>query len=336
MVKKRNKRLATHLLFWALAVLYSVVEDYNYYPHWQQNLERNLLNIGSLSPIIYLNLYFFIPKLLFPRKYVLYAAISIGTLTLSTFLIGRLNYLVLDSDFYLGRYGYLILLRDNMQLFVFTTAVKFIQHWYKNESQIKELKSNNLQSELSLIKSQLNPHFLFNTLNSIYYLIGKTPVQGQEAVLKLSELLSHQLYDNQKDMIELEKEIENLKNYIALETTRYGDSIALEALFPSHVNGELIAPMLLLPLVENAFKHGHTSAANRCYINLRVEMENSKLHFMCRNTTNKTATQATQESIGLRSVKRRLELLYPGKHSFEIDFRENQYCVELTLQLHES
>ena len=330
----KQKRFAFHFLFWVFAILYSIVEDYNYYPHWKQNSERNLLNILCFLPVVYLNLYSFIPKLLFTRKYVVYGVVSLLTIAASSFIISRINYLVLTNTFYLDRYGFFILLRDNLQLFVFTTAVKFIKHWYQNDKQIKELKNNNLQSELSLLKSQINPHFLFNTLNSIYYLIGKKPAKGQEAVLKLSELLSHQLYDNKRDKIELQKEVENLKNYISLEEIRYQDSVVLEATYSPSINGEMIAPMLLLPLVENAFKHGHTTAG-KCYISLAIGVENGELHFHCKNSIHKKPNETSQKGIGLHSVKRRLTLLYPGKHFFHVATSDEFYSVDLKLKLNE-
>lgn len=250
-------------------------------------------------------------------------------------MVSRMNSFILNNDFYIGQYGFFVLLRDFLQLFLLTTAIKFITHWYENDRQIKDLKNHNLQSELMLMKSQVNPHFLFNTLNSIYYLIGKKPEQGQEAVLKLSDLLSHQLYDNKKDRIELQKELENLRNYIALQEIRYTDTIKIKTYYSPTINGELIAPMLLLPLVENAFKHGNTSATERCFIDLAVRMEAHQLFFHCTNSTRENAKKIAEEGIGVNSVKRRLELLYPGKHKFHVTTSHDVYSVELTLQLNE-
>jgi hypothetical protein len=165
---------------------------------------------------------------------------------------------------------------------------------------------------------------------------NKKPAQAQEVVLKLSDLLSHQLYDNTKEQIELKKEVENLRNYIELEKIRNQDSVLINYEFPANLKGERIAPMLLLPLIENAFKHGNTSATKTCFINCSLDLHEHVLHFHCENSFQNNAAAKENSGIGLYNVKRRLELLYPNSHEFNVLQSDSIYQLNLTINLDEN
>jgi LytS/YehU family sensor histidine kinase len=190
--------------------------------------------------------------------------------------------------------------------------------------------------ELTLLKNQVNPHFLFNTLNNLYFLINKRTDKAQEVVLKLSSLLSHQLYDNAKEHIELKKEVENLVNYIELEKLRTQDSVLVKYDFTKKLNGEKISPMLLLPLIENAFKHGNTSATETCFINCSLTVENHILNFCCENSSLKKTPQHDNSGIGLYNVRRRLELLYSNKYKLDVSSNDRTYKLHLLIDLNEN
>lgn len=209
--------------------------------------------------------------------------------------------------------------------------------WFIKERSLKEVEQKQLETELNLLKNQINPHFLFNSLNSIYVMLSKDPKGGKEMLLQFSEILHHQLYETKKKRIQLAQEFENLQNYIAIEKIRHEDLVTVNCTFPENVNGSYISPMLLLPLVENAFKHGQSSQGY--WINIKAMLEhNNRLRFTVENSVaNQAAEAMTKDTkgIGLANVKRRLELIYPNKHLFHIAHKNGTFMVDLSLQLDE-
>ena len=184
-------------------------------------------------------------------------------------------------------------------------AVKMTTEWYNNEAQRKEIEKSQAEAELANLKSQVNPHFLFNTLNNIYSLIQIAPSQAQEAVHDLSGMLRYVLYESQKDTVPLSKECEFLREYVKLMSARLTSGVKLEVSLPETTSDRQIAPLLFIPLIENAFKHGISDTAE--YVCCLVE---NSCH-------PKDDTDRSGSGIGITNLKRRLDLLYPGAYSFE-------------------
>ncbi len=200
--------------------------------------------------------------------------------------------------------------------------------WYK-EVQQKELLLQNRQSELSFLRSQINPHFLFNSLSNIYTLVYEGSAQALPAIAGFSELLRYMLYDN-KEKVPLDKEIEYMRKYIALQKLRFEHAIVADL----HVNGNTanvqIPPLLLVPFIENAFKHGDFSI-NGQGLTALVRCADDKMYFYCFNTKGK-GEKDSGGGIGLPNIKRRLQLLYPGKHKLEILDNKDSFTVNMELQ----
>lgn len=196
-------------------------------------------------------------------------------------------------------------------------AVKMTAEWYKNEAQRKEIEKNQAEAELANLKNQVNPHFLFNTLNNIYSLIQIDPVKAQEAVHDLSGMLRYVLYESQKDSVPLTKECKFLKEYIKLMSARLSSGVRLEVDLQDTASDRQIAPLLFIPLVENAFKHGISDTEDSF---IRIELNEKDEYVICLVENSyfpKDDTDRSGSGIGIINLKRRLDLLYPGAYSFE-------------------
>ena len=196
-------------------------------------------------------------------------------------------------------------------------AVKMTTEWYNNEAQRKEIEKSQAEAELDNLKSQVNPHFLFNTLNNIYSLIQIDPAQAQEAVHDLSGMLRYVLYEGQKDTVPLSKECEFLREYVKLMSARLTSRVKLEVSLPETSSDRQIAPLLFIPLIENAFKHGISDSAGS-FIRIRLSEDDEYVCCLVENSCHpKDDTDRSGSGIGITNLKRRLDLLYPGAYSFE-------------------
>jgi hypothetical protein len=192
-----------------------------------------------------------------------------------------------------------------------------------------------LQSELSFLRSQISPHFIFNVLNSIVYLVRtKAHKEAEDVTLKLSSLMRYMLYDSDQTMIPLSKELEYLKNYIDLQETRFGEDISIEFIQEGMVRSCMIEPMLLIPFVENAFKHGLNQVLNPT-IQIFIKINDGLLEFSVVNKIGETNHESNEPSsgIGLKNVTRRLQLLYPDKHNLQISDQKGVFKVQLNMTL---
>ena len=194
----------------------------------------------------------------------------------------------------------------------------------------QELLKEKVEAELQFLKNQTNPHFLFNTLNNLYALALKESKQTPEAILRLSNLLRFMLNESAYDKISLKKEIEVLENYIELEKLRFGDRLSLSTKFPDQLNGERIAPLILLPLVENAFKYGAGESETNCSVTIELKLEED-LHFFVENSVGKVELES--QGIGLANLKRQLDLLYPDHElSNSLNGNKHQAILKINLQ----
>lgn len=214
----------------------------------------------------------------------------------------------------------------------FTMALMLSKNWYKQHLLLQKIQVENLETELRYLKAQMNPHFLFNSINTIYFQIDKNNTAARTSLHKFSELLRYQLYECNEEFIAIEKEIEYLKSYIDLQRLRKQKNYNICFETDADVCNFSIAPLLLISFVENAFKHSscYTDKANDIHVGLY--RENNYLLFDVINSKNNNHMPA-RESIGLKNVKRRLELLYANKHELCIQNESLSYSVHLKLQV---
>jgi two-component system, LytTR family, sensor kinase len=216
---------------------------------------------------------------------------------------------------------------------IYAVLIRLAIDWYEAQKLKAELMNRNQASELALLRSQVNPHFLFNTLNNIYSLVYKKSDDAPEAVMKLSSIMRYMLYDATTDKVLLEKEIEYLNSFIELQKLRLRQQDFVEINIYGDATGRTIAPMLLIPFVENAFKHSSKNAPNPG-IRINLFIEPDRIRFIVANHIRKSSDAASDPSggIGMHNIQRRLDLLYPGKHSLVITEDQDVFTVKLTIE----
>lgn len=208
----------------------------------------------------------------------------------------------------------------------------FILLWlFEKWKWIKELESEKEKAELSLLKSQVNPHFFFNTLNNLHALVVKKSSSAPDVILKLSEMMRYTIYEGEKPSVPLKQEVEYLTNYIDLHKIRYHRNVDIRFTSSIDQQGE-IAPMLLITLLENAFKHGIESMVESAFIHMNLESTENMIEFTISNNFN-AETHSANKGIGLENLKHRLELLYPKKHELTIDQANDLFNVRLQIHL---
>jgi len=211
------------------------------------------------------------------------------------------------------------------------TFYRFGIDWFNSQQVKKDLENKNLLSELKTLKSKLNPHLLFNTLNNIDTLIQTSPEQASAALSKLSDILRYVVYETEHENVPIHKEIDNLQKYIALEKIRIINPDAVE--FISNVsNDTLIPPMLFFPFIENGFKHSNLNNPDQ-KLKISITEDNGKIVFNCANTINEYKQNEAASGMGLELAKKRLDLLFPGTHVLNITKVDNEFRVNLEIQI---
>ncbi len=296
---------------------------------------------------VYFNLYYLIPKFLYPGKYKTYIFWVLATIIICSALI--------VSSYYLAPYitgipfSQLYNKQPNQYFNLFSTAafpstvgsmtlamsVKLGKNWLNAEKKRLVLEKENLETELKYLKSQINPHFLFNTINSIFVLIHKNPDLASESLASFSEMLRYQLYECNDPKIPLSKELSFLENFIELETLRLYENQTELVFDINHASAQTgtIAPFMLLPFVENAFKHVSKGKDQPNFIRMQLAVKDRKTLEMCIENSKNNDSIPEASGIGLKNVQRRLNLIYPDKHRLHIDSNSQNFKIDLSVDL---
>jgi hypothetical protein len=334
-----KNRVFQHVLFWLAhlvfyATLYGSFED-----KYGQTFFEELLYLPGRMAFTYFTLYFLLPKYLLPGRY-WHFAIGFIAASFAAGVLQRCIAYYIDYPRFYPQY-----LNDSLLYFpkvvkmfvaiypiVFAAAtVKLLKHWYTNQKAQQVLTEEKLQAELKFLKTQIHPHFLFNTLNNLYALTLKKSELAPDMVLKLSELINYMLYECTSNEVPLLKEIKFIQNYIDIEKMRYGDKLDVDLRVTGDLNSRNIAPLILLPFVENCFKHGASEELLQSWVKVSIDAQPGLLVIKVEN--NKAGNgHARKEGIGIQNVKRRLDLLYPQQHELKIINGEETFLVVLTLQ----
>ena len=218
---------------------------------------------------------------------------------------------------------------------MFVCLLKFIENWFELEARRKELENEKLSTELQFLKAQINPHFLFNTLNNLYYLAYIQSPNTPEVIAKLSQMMRYMIYESNHAKVPLCKEIEYMQNYISLEKLRLNDTFPVAFDVQGQVESARITPLILITFLENAFKHGVSNNYKDSCVKVKIICENNQCIYTVENTNlpAKFKTVLEKSGIGLKNVKRRLELSYPEKFTLHIDDTPTVYKIQLILNL---
>jgi sensor histidine kinase YesM len=353
--EEKKYRLRRHLTFWVFwwlffAVLYSYTPKISLLPNFQRLPIAIIDSFFFLIPHMFLAyslMYYVIPKYIFSGKYVRAGMLVLCFFFLTACISALIGTYILPSvRFYLFSISYydpgnpaflsalLAGLRGAITIGGLAAAIKMMKYWYIKDQRNLQLLKENAEAGLQLLKAQIHPHFLFNTLNNIYSYTQNTSAVASEMITGLSDILRYILYEGNQPMVPLEKELKLIQDYINLEKIRYGNRMELHIDLPEKTNGLYIAPLLLLPLVENCFKHGTSNMLDQPWINLVIEISGKQMHMKLLNgKVNSTGTRQSSDGIGLKNVEKRLSLLYLEKHELVITNGEEVFIVNLTLEL---
>lgn len=293
-----------------------------------------LIRVVFYMAIVYFNLLFLFPRYLKENRFYLYTFLLAVSVIVITPIESIIHYYLFFRDE--------SLLDINRNIFTggffmgfSSTLFKIINDWAFHQNEKIDLQRQSLQSELNFLKSQINPHFLFNTLNSLYALTLKKSDKAPEIVLRLAEMMRYMLYECNEPKVSLSKEIKYIKNYLELEKLRHGKKFHIDLNIDGTVNGQTITPLLFIPFLENSFKHGMDLHLSEGYVKIDLKIENEHLNLGVENSRSKLVNKPNKKSggIGLANVKRRLNLVYPNKHTLDVQAKEDQFKVSLALDL---
>jgi sensor histidine kinase YesM len=328
-----------HLFFWMMVFALWYYLRYQDYQTQQIAFKITLVKVSDLALIVYITNYLLIPRLLYKKRYAGFIAAFLLIIVASGFVkMLIMGQIMQQPDLFGSPANWKVRLYENVISDFFLVAAgaafKLIFDYIKMQQRLAEVAKEKAETELNFLKSQINPHFLFNSLNSVYFLIDKNNPEAREALHKFSEMLRHQLYEINDDKIPVEKEISYLEDYVGLQKLRKDESYSVVFNHSPDVKGFSIEPLLLIPFVENAFKHISHYKDQTNFINLDISRSNGEFHFSVENSKEPVEKNTEQQrGIGLNNVRRRLELLYPGKHHLDIRTYDRSFKVDLKIKI---
>lgn len=338
---KLTGRVSRNILFWVFASFFIESGNKLSWPSFPALLLVTFISYGITG---YIHNLVIIPRYLVTRKYSIYIGLFSVLLTITVIdsyyathavnkLIPSLNYMGALKDVALPYHVF-----PSLIMLSFLAFGKFMSDAVQNQRRLEELENERLNGELYTLRAQVNPHFLFNALNTIYGMARRTDMETADAVLKLSDILRYGLYECDDHKTDLEVELQYLKQFVEFSRLRVHDKESIQlSIHAPGAAGQTIAPMLLTPFVENAIKHGQASAGDSSKIEIDIRLEGRMLHFSCVNgfvaKPPKPEGLSKQNGIGNKNVERRLELLYKDKYGLQITNAPDKYSVQLNLQL---
>ena len=343
--KRKITGFGLQILLWIILTLFLLYFIFDPKTPFTQQFISTLIVTGLTALPAYFSSKVLVPKLLY-RKLI---GRFIGTLLLAAFVNTVITYFLAGGLYFelsgksifrdIGFIQYLFsfFFIINCIVIAVSSAIQIITDRFNMEQQLHEAESEKIRTELAFLRSQINPHFLFNILNTIYFQIRKDNIEARNLIEKLSEMLRYQLYECTSDRIDISRELAYIENYVAMQHLRMEPGTDLRMKLPGEIGSFTIAPLLILPLVENAFKHisNHKDPShNKLHISIYNESDS---HFVVNvvNTCNSSDVNERSENakgLGLKNLERRLALLYPGKHSITINHFENTYETTLKIQ----
>jgi two-component system LytT family sensor kinase len=334
-------RIATHILIWMIALsLPYLLYSHHDSDHGASAQDRSFFYLNLLTDVFlvgpfYLNAYLLTPRLFNHKQYLLYAGANLLVLGVVMVMHAWLHsqFIPLGHFSIKGAAGFL--LPTFLLVLAISTTFSVVKEKMREEKQSRQRQEENLKTELSFLRSQINPHFIFNILNNLVALEQlKSPELGP-TIMKLSSLMQYMLYETDEERVSLAKEVDYLQSYIDLQKQRFGNKVPVTVTFDPSPGFSEIEPMLLIPFVENAFKHG-VGMIEHPAIEIRLEVCEGILYFMVRNRYNESSSETRDKGsgIGLGNVRRRLNLLYGNQQILHVTKDDGWFTVFLELNLH--
>lgn len=339
-------RILSHIIFWLAYWLYHSLLYGSYYGDYTLQFATEGFYLPLKMAATYGTLYILLPRFFLERKYVKFVLILCCLLIFAAIFQRIMDYTLiagilnpdLESKPFFAAAPILKIILGMYPVVALAAFIKLAKHWYERDLVTQELETEKLEAELKFLKAQIHPHFLFNTLNNLYALTLKKSEQSAEVVLKLSGLLSYMLYEGNKRTVALQKELEVVETYISLEKIRYGDRLNVMMDVHGETENKQIPPMIIIPFIENTFKHGTSGQPEEAWVRIEIQTEEDEFYMMVENSKSVTAQAEEAEpdfkkGIGLKNVTRRLKLLYGPRHELKFFDEGNRFKVMLKLQL---
>lgn len=331
-----RKRWLLHVTFWiAILLLYGI-----FFGRRNNNYLQTLFFVGLLMPVViaatYLFNYYLIPRFVITGRYRLFFLYSFYTILTALFLemmVALLTFLVMAElrvhNMSPASMDIFFLLSSFLVVVFLGVAIKMVSFWRQSKDDYQMLVLDKIEMELKFLKVQLNPHFLFNTLNNLYYLTTEKSDKAPQAILQLSEMLDYVMHSSKSVFVPLESELKQVENYIALELLRYEGRVQITTQYSGDLNKFKIGPMILITLIENAFKHGVMPVAGKAWIDMAVTERGESLFISICNSAN---NGKCGNGIGLENLRSQLDHLYKDDYLMTIESSaENKFSVNLTL-----
>ncbi|NWJ50583.1 MAG: histidine kinase [Bacteroidetes bacterium] len=338
---KQLGRISQHIVFW----LFSGVILLKFFTSSSEIMRVDyiytVLFLLTLMPCVYFNSVFLVPRFL--QQSIYWAFIPAFIFNVAFFswfnllFFDKLIDYILPGYYFISYYSLVDISCFFLAFAGITTLLKMARSWFRlaeTDRKLAQMQQLQTNTELNALKAQINPHFLFNSLNSIYSLILSKSDKAANAVLRLSDILRYTIYDAKDDFVPLKKELTYLTDYIELQRFRSKQEALISFKITGDSDGLMVAPLLFIPLVENAFKHGVKGDVQNAFVEIELNITNEILELKVRNNKGTDTGTAVAESngVGLENVKRRLELIYPGNYQLNIAANEKEFNVTLTLK----
>lgn len=337
-----------HIWFWIGYFTFNVIRWGSYFDDYWYSLKSNLVEFPLHIILVYFNIYYLIPKFILTKKYKTYIVFLIFSLGIIYVVRTGLNYFLVTKNIWpeaensqqAFTFNHIIAVTlGEVYVVALATAIKLTFDWIYERNRVEDLQKVQLRTELNFLKSQIQPHFFFNTLNNLYALTLEKSDIAPSVVLKLSDIMQYVLYDVKEPKIRLFTAINYIQNYLDLERLRYGDKIIANTEIIGNIEDVIVPPLLFLPFIENCFKHGAKNNDNIEVVIHFENVENKWLIFKLENSFNQnieSEEKNLKHGIGIQNVKRRLELLFPNNFELKTEIVNQKYCVQLKLPINEN
>lgn len=340
---QRHRVVLLHLSFWGVYLSFFLYQITSYRRHEVELFEALIqasFHVAFNMLIAYLNYFIFLPRFLERKKigryllefFIPFILLMVARTHIQRYLIDGYTHKV---EYFYSTTFIVQAAATSLFIVIFVAMLRFAKDWFEFEARKKAVENEKLVAELNFLKAQINPHFLFNTLNNLYYLAYSKSENTTEVIAKLSQMMRYMIYDSNHPKVLLSREIEYMQNYISLERLRLNNQIPIRFDVEGRAEDVWITPLIFITFLENAFKHGVTNTNASAWVNVSIKLDKKECVYRVENSkiANAQIDNGGKSGIGLQNVQRRLELSYPGKYALEVTDTADRYAVQLNLTL---
>jgi two-component system sensor histidine kinase AlgZ len=340
---KKNKLFLLHLVFWCLyfSFFFYIISfpRRGAEPNYTRAFLDAIMQVSTMAAVSYFNYFILLPRVLKEKnilKYVLEFSVPFVATVILQIWLKRQIYIDMESrhfDFLQSSRFVVQHVFSVVFIVTYVSMLRFLKDWFELEAKRKEIENEKLVTELRFLKEQINPHFLFNTLNNLYYLAYTNSPNTKNVIEKLSQMMRYMIYEANNELVPVSKEIEYIRNYIDLEKLRLEDDFPIEFTIKGEYSNLRIVPLIFITFLENAFKHGSANDGSSSWVKVSFHFIDNHCTYIVTNSKNENESMKGKSGIGLKNTMRRLNLSYENTHELTIEEDENNYKVKLNIEL---